>query len=149
MPKLTVDTEMIEQLADLMDEKGLTELELSEGEHALKLSRRQSAPAAAPPVAPAPPPAAAVPAGGGGADKSQHPGAVPSPMVGTAYLSPQPGADKFVKVGDSVSEGQTLLIIEAMKVMNPIPAPHAGTLKEVLVSDGAPVEFGEPLVIIE
>lgn len=147
MPKLTVDTEMIEQLADLMDEKGLTELELSEGEHALKLSRRQSAAAAPAAPAPAPTPVVAVPAAG--ADKSQHPGAVPSPMVGTAYLSPQPGADKFVKVGDSVSEGQTLLIIEAMKVMNPIPAPHAGTLKEVLVSDGAPVEFGEPLVIIE
>ncbi|MEQ8603833.1 MAG: acetyl-CoA carboxylase biotin carboxyl carrier protein [Marivibrio sp.] len=148
MPKLTVDAELIEQLADLMDEKNLTELELAQGEHKLKLSRAQ-APA---PAAPAPAPAAAAPAApttSAPADKSSHPGAVPSPMVGTAYLAPQPGADAFVTPGEAVKEGQTLLIIEAMKVMNPIPAPRAGTVKEVLVADGSPVEFGEPLVIIE
>ena len=155
MPKLTVDAELIEKLADLMDEKNLTELELAEGEHKLKLSRRQDgavmaapAPAAAP-AASAPAASAGAPGAAPAADKSGHPGTVPSPMVGTAYLAPQPGADNFVKPGDAVKEGQTLLIIEAMKVMNPIPAPRGGTVKEVLVADGSPVEFGEPLVIIE
>jgi acetyl-CoA carboxylase biotin carboxyl carrier protein len=148
MPKLTVDAELIEKLADLMEDKGLTELELSEGEHALKLSRRQGG--AAPTVAYAPAPAgAASPAGGGEADKADHPGAIPSPMVGTAYLAPQPGSDNFVKPGDVIKEGDTLLIIEAMKVMNPIPAPKGGTVKEIIVTDGQPVEFGEPLVIVE
>lgn len=149
MPKLTVDAELIEKLADLMDEKNLTELELAEGEHKLKLSRRQDGAVMAAPAPAAAPAAAVAPGAAPAADKSGHPGAVPSPMVGTAYLAPQPGADNFVKPGDAVKEGQTLLIIEAMKVMNPIPAPRGGMVKEVLVADGSPVEFGEPLVIIE
>ncbi|HDR28708.1 acetyl-CoA carboxylase biotin carboxyl carrier protein, partial [Rhodovulum sp.] len=82
-------------------------------------------------------------------DPAQHPGAVTSPMVGTAYLQPEPGSDAFVKVGDTVSEGQTLLIIEAMKTMNHIPAPRSGTVKRILIEDGAPVEYGAPLMILE
>ncbi|MBK1634597.1 acetyl-CoA carboxylase biotin carboxyl carrier protein, partial [Rhodovulum adriaticum] len=92
-----------------------------------------------------PAPAAEAPA----EDPALHPGAVTSPMVGTAYLQPEPGADSFVKVGDAVKEGQTLLIVEAMKTMNHIPAPSSGTVKRILVEDGAPVEFGAPLMIIE
>lgn len=150
MPKLTVDAKLIEKLADLMDDKGLVELEVKDGEQALKLSRGRPAPAAAPaPPAPAPLAAPAAPAPAAGADKAADPGAVPSPMVGTAYLAPQPGADAFIKTGDTVKEGQTLLIIEAMKVMNPIPAPRGGVVKEIVVSDGQPVEFGEALVILE
>jgi len=105
------------------------------------------APAAAAPAAlqAAAAPAAAVPAG----DPSSHPGAVPSPMVGTVYLSPEPGADPFVTVGAQVREGQTVLIIEAMKTMNHIPAPRAGTVKRILVEDGTPVEYGAPLLIVE
>jgi len=83
------------------------------------------------------------------ADPAEHPGAVTSPMVGTAYLSPEPGTDAFVAVGDEVAAGQTVLIIEAMKTMNQIPAPHGGTVKRILVGDGTPVEYGAPLMIIE
>ncbi|NHX27894.1 acetyl-CoA carboxylase, biotin carboxyl carrier protein, partial [Escherichia coli] len=101
-----------------------------------------AAPVAAAPVAPA---AEAAPSG----DPAQHPGAVTSPMVGTAYLQPEPGAKSFVAVGDTVSEGQTVLIIEAMKTMNQIPSPRAGTVKRILVEDGTPVEYGAPLMIIE
>ena len=105
-----------------------------------------AAPAAAPaPAASAEPAAAATDAG----DPSSHPGAVSSPMVGTAYLAPEPGASPFVSVGDSVSEGQTLLIVEAMKTMNNIPAPQSGKITRILIDDGTPVEFGTPLVIIE
>ena len=86
---------------------------------------------------------------GGRADLAKHPGVVPSPMVGTAYWSPEPGAKPFIEVGSKVSAGQTLLIIEAMKTMNQIPSPRAGTVTQILVEDGQPVEFGEPLVIIE
>jgi acetyl-CoA carboxylase biotin carboxyl carrier protein len=98
-----------------------------------------------PAAAPSATPAASDAAG----DPAAHPGAVTSPMVGTAYLAPEPGADNFVKTGDKVSEGDTLLIIEAMKTMNQIPAPRSGTVKRILVEDGAPVEFGAPLMIIE
>jgi len=102
--------------------------------------------APASPSTPAAPPAALdTPSSSGG----DHPGAVPSPMVGTAYLSPSPGADAFIKVGDSISEGQTLLIVEAMKTMNAIASPRGGIVKEILVQDAQPVEFGEPLLIIE
>ena len=103
----------------------------------------------------APPPAPAAAAAGGGdrrrrrSTPADHPGAVPSPMVGTAYRAPEPGGQPFVEVGDTVREGQTLLIIEAMKTMNQIPAPRAGTVTQILVEDGQPVEYGEPLVIIE
>jgi acetyl-CoA carboxylase biotin carboxyl carrier protein len=100
--------------------------------------------AAAPVVA-----AAGAPAADGGGDITKHPGMVPSPMVGTAYIAPEPGAKPFVDVGSKVSAGETLLIIEAMKTMNQIPAPRAGTVKQILFEDGQPVEFGEPLMIIE
>ncbi|MEM1066478.1 MAG: biotin/lipoyl-containing protein, partial [Pseudomonadota bacterium] len=105
-----------------------------------------ASPAAAAPAMPAAP-AAEEPTSAG--DPAGHPGAVPSPMVGTAYLAPEPGAAALVGVGDKVTEGQTLLIVEAMKTMNHIPAPKAGTVKRILVEDGAPVEFGAPLMIVE
>ena len=103
-----------------------------------------------PPAAIAPAPvAAAIATASSSADPTKHPGVVPSPMVGTAYWSPEPGAKPFVEVGSKVSAGQTLLIIEAMKTMNQIPSPRAGTVTQILVEDGQPVEFGEPLMIIE
>ena len=98
---------------------------------------------------PVPVAAAAAVRRAGRADLAKHPGVVPSPMVGTAYWSPEPGAKPFIEVGSKVSAGQTLLIIEAMKTMNQIPSPRAGTVTQILVEDGQPVEFGEPLVIIE
>ena len=151
MAKLTVDTDLVSALADLMEEKGLTEVEVSSGDQALRLSK---ASAAAPAVIAGPAPVAmagpaAADAGPASAAGADHQGAVNSPMVGTVYLSPQPGAPAFVKVGDQIAEGQTLLIIEAMKVMNPIPAPRSGKVTSVLVSDGDPVEFDQALVILE
>lgn len=151
MAKLDVDIELIGKLADLMEDKGLTELVVEEDENKLRLQRGggavyAAAPAYAPPAGAAPAPAAGdAPA----ADAASHPGAVTSPMVGTIYMAPQPGAANFISVGSQVTEGQTLLIIEAMKVMNQIPAPKAGKVTQILVADGHPVEFGEPLVIIE
>jgi len=149
-------SDMIRDLAEIMADTGLTELELSQGESALRLSRLTGAPApvyaAAPVAAPAPAAAAAAPTAApvvAAPDAASHPGTVTSPMVGTIYMSPQPDAPPFVTVGSRVAEGQTLLIIEAMKVMNPIPAPRGGTIKAILVSDAQPVEFGAPLVIIE
>jgi len=151
-------SDMIRDLAEIMADTGLTELELSQGESALRLSRLTGAPApvyaAAPVAAPTPAPAAAAAAPAAtpvaaAPDAASHPGTVTSPMVGTIYMSPQPDAPPFVTVGNRVAEGQTLLIIEAMKVMNPIPAPRGGTIKAILVSDAQPVEFGAPLVIIE
>lgn len=161
MSKISVDIDLVSALADLMDEKGLNEIELGHGEQSLRLSRgiggAVAAPIAvpapiptavpAPAAAPAPAPALATDAGSSAA--AGHPGDVPSPMVGTAYLSPQPGADSFISVGDQVSEGQTLLIIEAMKVMNPIPAPKSGKVVAIYVGDSDPVEFGQALVAIE
>ncbi|MEQ9491929.1 MAG: acetyl-CoA carboxylase biotin carboxyl carrier protein [Alphaproteobacteria bacterium] len=149
MPKLSLDTDLVGQLADLMIDKGLTEVEYEHGDVSLRVSR--AAPVAAPmQYAPAPAAGAPVTAAVSGDDHAaDHPGAVPSPMVGTVYLSPQPGAPVFVKPGDSVEEGQTLLIIEAMKVMNPIPAPRSGKVSSILVDDSQPVEFGQPLVVLE
>jgi acetyl-CoA carboxylase biotin carboxyl carrier protein len=154
----TIDTKVVRKLADILKDTGLTEIEVETGGLKIRVAREltaaapaavyqtvASAPApAAPAAAPvvAAPVAEAAPAAAAG-DK------VKSPMVGTVYLSPQPGADTFVKVGQSVAEGQTLLIVEAMKTMNPIPSPRAGKIVEILVSDAQPVEFGEPLVIIE
>jgi len=157
------DVEFIRALAALLDENDLTELEVKR-EYGdadrlnVRVSRRQNvAPAAIQlpaPVAAAAPVSAAAPVAGDGApstagDPAGHPGAVNSPMVGTAYLQPEPDAPPFAKVGDTVAEGDTLLIIEAMKTMNHIPAPRAGTVKRVLIADGDPVEFGAPLMIIE
>lgn len=149
MAKLSLDTDLIGQLADLMTDKGLTEVEYENGDVSLRVSRA-APPAAAMQFAPQSPAASAPVADQGGSDGSaDHPGAVASPMVGTVYLSSQPGSPAFVKPGDRVEEGQTLLIIEAMKVMNPIPAPRAGKISSVLVDDSQPVEFGQALVVIE
>jgi acetyl-CoA carboxylase biotin carboxyl carrier protein len=158
------DVEFIRALAELLSENDLSELQVKrdypdEGSLNVRVSRVSSvtatvtvpaAPAHAPAVvAPAATPVAAPAASDAGGDPAAHPGAVTSPMVGTAYLAPEPGADNFVKTGDKVSEGDTLLIVEAMKTMNQIPAPKSGTIKRILVEDGAPVEFGAPLMIIE
>lgn len=158
------DVAFIQALAELLDANDLTELEVKReyGESDrlnVRVSKAkevvQTVAAPAPAVAAAPAPAAAAPADEAAAapaapaDPASDPNAVPSPMVGTAYLAAEPGADPFVKVGDKVSEGQTLLIVEAMKTMNHIPAPQAGTVKRILIGDGEAVEFGTPLMIIE
>jgi len=143
---LTVDDKLVRALAALLDETGLTEIEYAVGDHRIRVARGASvAPATALTIqtaAPATVSAEALPA-------AAHPGAVNAPMVGTAYLAAQPGAPPFVKLGDSVREGQTLLIIEAMKVMNQIPSPRAGRVAQILVADGAPVEYGQPLIVLE
>ena len=145
MPKLQVDKALIRELSELLSETNLTEIELSEGNRSVRVSRATVATVAAPaPATAAAPPAAAT----NGADPADEAGAVRSPMVGTVYLSPEPNAVPFVKVGDRVSQGQTLLIIEAMKVMNQIPAPKAGTVKKILVDDAQPTEYGDILVVI-
>ncbi|MAL73778.1 MAG: acetyl-CoA carboxylase, biotin carboxyl carrier protein [Rhodospirillaceae bacterium] len=150
MAKLDVDIELIEKLADLMADKGLTELVVEEDDTKLRLQRGGGAPvyAAGPAPIAAAAPSAAV-AATTAETASNHPGAIKAPMVGTAYLSPQPGAANFVSVGSKVAAGDTVLIIEAMKVMNQIPAPKAGTVTQILVADGEPVEFGEALLVIE
>jgi len=146
----TVDQGLIRELAALLDETGLTEIEIEQDKIRVRVARSAAAPA---PVtvplpsgrsepAPAPKPPTAP-------DPASHAGAVLSPMVGTAYCAPEPGAKPFVEVGERVTEGQTVLIIEAMKTMNQIPAPHAGTVIRVMVEDGHPVEYGDPLMIIE
>jgi acetyl-CoA carboxylase biotin carboxyl carrier protein len=148
------DSALIRELALLLDETSLTEIEIERAGLRVRVARNITIAAGVPagvPVA-APMPVAAAPiaaAAGAAADFSKHPGVVPSPMVGTAYWSPEPGAKPFIEVGAKVSAGQTLLIIEAMKTMNQIPSPRAGTVTQILVEDGQPVEFGEPLVIIE
>ncbi|SFJ04494.1 acetyl-CoA carboxylase biotin carboxyl carrier protein [Celeribacter neptunius] len=157
------DVAFIQALAELLAANDLTELEVKReyGENDrlnVRVSKAQeivqtvasvAAPAPVATAAPAAAPVAAAPAAVEAGDPANDPNAVPSPMVGTAYLSPEPGAATFVKIGDQVSEGQTLLIVEAMKTMNHIPAPKSGTVKRVLVEDGTPVEFGAPLMIIE
>src|SRR5262249_6942678 len=149
------DSALIRELALLLDETSLTEIEIERAGLRVRVARKISVAASVPPAyvpatsaAPVPVAAAAAPASGA-ADLSKHPGVVPSPMVGTAYWSPEPGAKPYVEVGTKVSAGQTLLIIEAMKTMNQIPSPRAGTVTQILVEDGQPVEFGEPLMIIE
>lgn len=147
------DSALIRELALLLDETSLTEIEIERAGLRLRVARNISVAATIPvPLAQA----AHVPVAAGAAapavaaaDLSKHPGAVTSPMVGTAYWAPEPGAKPFIEVGSKVSVGQTLLIIEAMKTMNQIPSPRAGTVTQILVEDGQPVEFGEPLVIIE
>jgi len=143
--KPTVDKDLIRELAGLLDETGLTEIEVENGKQRIRIARSAVTVAAA---APAPAPSAAAPAAAP-AEAAAHPGAVTSPMVGTAYVSPEPGTPPFVNVGDNVAAGQTLLIIEAMKTMNTIPAPKAGKVTQIMVADGSPVEYGEVLMIIE
>ncbi|MBV7378036.1 acetyl-CoA carboxylase biotin carboxyl carrier protein [Maritimibacter dapengensis] len=167
MTKKTHDSDVafIKALAELLQENDLTEVEVDReyGESDrlnVRVSRgstmaapiQYAAPAPAAPAAPSAPaaaPAAPAASGGDADDPASHPGAVTSPMVGTVYLQPEPGTPAFVKTGDKVAEGDTLLIVEAMKTMNQIPAPRAGTVKRILVEDGSPVEFGAPLMIIE
>jgi acetyl-CoA carboxylase biotin carboxyl carrier protein len=155
----SADSAFIRELAQLLNETNLTEIEVERSGLHVRVAREVHVTAAAAPVyAPAPVAAApapvavsaiAAPAAPSGPDYSKHPGVVPSPMVGTAYMAPEPGKPPFISVGTKVTAGQTLIIIEAMKTMNQIPAPRAGTVTQILVEDGAPVEYGEPLVIIE
>ena len=151
---MRVDIDLVRQLAELLDVTKLTEIEVEDGERRIRVAREviaqtiAAAPIAAPMVAAAAPVAAsAAPAVVDGTPAAAN--AIKSPMVGTAYLSPEPGAKAFVAVGDQVKAGQTLLIIEAMKVMNPITAPAAGTVKALLIDNGQPVEFDQPLVVVE
>ena len=149
--KPTDERELIRELATLLDQTNLTEIEVEREGLRVRVARSVTVTAAAPVLQAssashaAPAAAAAAPI----ADLSKHPGIVPSPMVGTAYVASEPGARPFVDVGSRVSAGDTLLIIEAMKTMNQIPAPRAGTVTQILFEDGQPVEFGEPLMIIE
>jgi len=136
------DTALVQALADILDEAGLAELEYETADLSVRLSRVSGAAPVAP-VATVAAPAA------DSADAASHPGAVTSPMVGTVYVAPEPDAPSFIEVGGTVKKGQTLLIVEAMKVMNPITAPADGTVKQILVQNAQPVEFGEVLVVIE
>ena len=149
MAKLNIDKEVIRDLADLLNETGLSEIEWSEGDVLVRVGREigggvaAAAPAALPANAPAELPA-------GKTDSlADHPGAVISPMVGTAYIAQEPGTPPFVGVGDMVEQGQTVLIVEAMKTMNPIAAPRGGRVTEILVANEQPVEFGQVLMLIE
>jgi acetyl-CoA carboxylase biotin carboxyl carrier protein len=148
--KPAIDYELIRSLAQLLEETGLTEIEIEHDGDRVRVARQAHA-VAVPSHVPASAPleAAARAVETAAIDPAKHPGAVTSPMVGTAYLAPEPGARPFVEVGSRVQVGDTLLIVEAMKTMNQIPTPRAGTVIQVLVEDGQPVEFGEPLMIIE
>ena len=154
---MRVDTDLVRQLAEMLSENELTEIEVQDGERRIVVKREVTlaapppppiAVAAPPPLVPAAAEAAPAPAPAGD-DPASHPGTLRSPMVGTAYLSSEPGSPPFVTPGAQVAAGDTLLIIEAMKVMNPITAPKAGTLKQMLVQDAQPVEFDQPLAIID
>ncbi len=142
------DSALIRELALLLDETSLTEIEIERAGLRVRVARNISIAASMPAGFQAPASAIPVPPADI-ADVAKHPGVVPSPMVGTAYWASEPGAKPFIEVGAKVAVGQTLLIIEAMKTMNQIPSPRAGTVTQILVEDGQPVEFGEPLVIIE
>jgi acetyl-CoA carboxylase biotin carboxyl carrier protein len=146
------DSALIRELAQLLDETSLTEIEIERAGLRVRVARNVSIAAGIPAglaVGASQAAAAASASAAASADLSKHPGVVPSPMVGTAYWAPEPGAKPFIEVGARVTAGQTLLIIEAMKTMNQIPSPRAGIVTQILVEDGQPVEFGEPLVIIE
>ncbi|MGO3927068.1 acetyl-CoA carboxylase biotin carboxyl carrier protein [Rhodopseudomonas pseudopalustris] len=145
--KAADDSVLIRELALLLEETNLTEIEIERSGLRLRVARNVTVAATMPAMANYAPAAAAAPAAP--ADVSKHPGMVPSPMVGTVYVAPSPGAKPFIEVGSRVSAGDTLFIVEAMKTMNQIPSPRAGTVTQILVEDGQPVEFGEPLVVIE
>jgi acetyl-CoA carboxylase biotin carboxyl carrier protein len=151
MATFDIDGDLVRKLAGLLDETGLTEIEFAEGEKRIRVTKGGTAPAfyAQAPAGGGAPAPAATPSAPAALGVSSHPGALTSPMVGTAYISSEPGGPPFVRVGDTVKAGQTVLIIEAMKVMNPIKAPKAGTVSQVLVGDAQPVEFGEVLMTIE
>lgn len=147
---MQVDPALVRQLAELLDDTKLTEIEVQDGERRIRVARNvtvaAAAPVAAAPVAAAP---AAAPADAAPAAAPANANAIKSPMVGTAYLAPEPGANDFVSVGSTVKAGDTLLIVEAMKVMNPITAPSAGKVTAILVGNGQPVEYDQPLVVVE
>jgi acetyl-CoA carboxylase biotin carboxyl carrier protein len=145
--KSAIDADLIRELAKLLEETGLTEIEFERGGERVRVARRARRPAN--PAAAAQPASARAAAENGPIDLTSHPGLVTSPMVGTAYLGAEPGARAFVEIGSRVAAGETLLIVEAMKTMNQIPAPRAGTVTQILIEDGQPVEFGEPLMIVE
>ena len=153
---MNIDTALVRELAELLNETGLTEIEVEDDDRKIRVSRGAVA-AAAPVYAAAPAPAAAAPAPAAAAPAPAEPAApagpdlknaVKSPMVGTCYLTPEPGAAPFVTVGQAVKDGDTLVIVEAMKVMNPITAPRAGTITAILIETAQPVEFDQPLVVI-
>ena len=154
MPKIDIETDYIEKLAELLARTGLTELEISQGDARVRVARHAS-PVEHIHLAAAAAPRVPAPAGNGSAtanaelDEAPHPGTITSPMVGTAYLHPEPGAPAFIKVGDEVKEGQTLLIVEAMKVMNSIRSPRPGRVARIFAHNAAPVEYGEPLLVLE
>jgi acetyl-CoA carboxylase biotin carboxyl carrier protein len=149
-PMPAIDHDAIRELAKLLDETGLTEIEFERDGVSIRVARHSGGPAgrarAAETAGVLPPAVTSAPAS---IDPAQHPGVVASPMVGTAYLAPAPGSRPFVEVGATVKAGDSVMIIEAMKTMNQIPAPRSGTVIQILVEDGQPVEYGEPLMIIE
>ena len=151
--KPSVDADLIRELAQLLEETGLSEIEVERDGQRVRVARpvAGAAPmmAAAMPIQVEAPPTSPAPAEPVQVDWASHPGVVKSPMVGTAYRSPEPSAPPFIEIGSRVTQGDTLLIIEAMKTMNQIPAPHGGKVTQILIENGQPVEFGEPLVIIE
>ena len=152
MAKFEMDTEFIRKLAKLLEETNLGEIEMAEGDRRIRVARPAPAAPGAIPVPVAAVPGAATasgPAVPSANDLSKHPGAVKSPMVGTVYLSPEPGKPVFVSIGDKVAAGQTLLIIEAMKTFNPIKAPKAGIVSQILIENARPVEYGEVLMIVD
>ncbi len=146
---MQVDLKLVRQLAELLDETKLSEIEVEDGGRKIRVVRNMTVTATAAVVPAAASVAAVAPVAVPVAPVGDHPGTVKSPMVGTAYLTPDPDAPPFVKVGGSIKEGDTILIIEAMKVMNPIVAPRAGKVTQILVGSGQPVEFDQPLVVIE
>ena len=153
--RATNDTKLVPELAKILNDTDLTEIEMKKGDLKIRVSKgggqivqAVAAPAAAAAPAPSNQPVAAPMAATEKADSAAHPGAVKSPMVGTAYIRPSPDADPFVKAGDKVKEGDTIVLVEAMKTFNPITAPKSGKIEDLLVSDGQPVEFGEVLFII-
>ena len=148
-PKSIVDHDLIHELTQLLDETGLTEIEIEQDGRRIRVARGATATAAPAAVRVEVAPQAMADIAAKPIDPSKHPGVVISPMVGTAYAASEPGAKPFIDVGSTVKAGDTLLIVEAMKTMNQIPAPRAGTVIQILFEDGQPVEFGEPLVIIE
>ncbi len=150
MAKFEVNEELVRKLADLLQETGLNEIEYEVNDHRIRVAKNpgMTTVAAAPPAA-APCMPLTPGAGAASAPEAVPAGAVTAPMVGPVYLASDPGPPPFVKVGDEVSEGQVLLIIEAMKVMNPLASPRAGTIKQIMITDGQPVEYGEPLLVIE
>jgi acetyl-CoA carboxylase biotin carboxyl carrier protein len=156
-PSDPIDTRLVKTLADILKSTDLSEIEVERGDLRIRVARGTLTAAVAPQMIAAPAPAPVAPAPAAAAAASPAPAAAPerkgdlvkSPMVGTIYMQAQPGTPAFVKVGDSVAEGQTLMIVEAMKTMNPIPAPRAGVVAEILVEDSQPVEYGAPLVVLE